>query len=390
MSTKKIIAFTGIRSDYDLLSGLYKRLASDSEIQFGLIVEGAHLSPSYGYTVKYIEEDNLPILAKIESLFDSNSRSSRIKSASVLLQCVLHTVEHFDPDLIIYAGDREDALIGALIGAYLGIPTIHFFGGDHAKDGNVDNPVRHAISKLSSVHFVSHQSHVERLLKIGEPKNRIFCIGSPALDKFTEEHNMGKKELLRELGMPQWEDYAIVIFHPILGDEESSAAAFNKILSVLREMNIKAFVSYPNVDAGNRNIINLIEEIIQHDSEQAFYFYRSLPRSIFVNLMRHALFLIGNSSSGIIEAPIIPLPAINVGRRQMGRYQAGNVVFVDEEEEEIRRAIREVLSREFRRKLKSVGSPYGDGKSVERAFNLIKSLDFTRYKYKKEDPLYDK
>jgi len=389
MSIKKIIAFTGIRSDYDLLSGLYKKLTTDPEIKFGLIVEGAHLSPTYGYTIRYIEEDGLPIHSRIETLIDSDSRSSRIKSASILLQCSLHTVEEFGPDLIIYSGDREDALVGALIGSYLGIPTIHFFGGDHATDGNVDNSVRHAISKLSSIHFVSHQSHVDRLLKIGEPKSRIFCIGSPALDKFIEEPLINKRELLERVGKSEWEDYAIVIFHPILGDEEGSIITFSKILSTLRRMNINAFVSYPNIDAGNKEMIKIIENLKQDNSEKCFYFYSTLPRFLFVNLMRHALFLIGNSSTGIIEAPIIPLAAINVGRRQMGRFSADNVVFVGEESDQIVEAINIVLSEEFRLKLKNIDSPYGDGKSAVRAFNLIKSLDLSLYKYKKEDPLYE-
>jgi len=386
MSIKRIIGFTGIRSDYDLMSGLYKKIVSNKDLMLGLLVSGAHLSESFGYTVQYVENDKLPILAKIESLIDSNSPSSRIKSAAILMQCCIHSIAEFNPDVMMYAGDREDALVGAMIGAYLKIPTVHFFGGDHATDGNVDNPVRHAISKLSSLHFVSHESHVERLLKMGEPKRRIFNIGSPALDKYVNERLIERKDLLKALGRPDWRDYAIVIFHPILGQENKAGEYFEEILLVLKELQIPAFVSYPNVDAGNRLIIKIIEK---YANDPQFMFYKNMERVKFINLMRYARFLIGNSSAGIMEAPIIPLGVINVGIRQKGRYAADNVVFTGESHNQIKKGVETVLSDEFKDMLKNIKSPYGDGKSVDKAYNLITSLDLESYKYKTEDPLYN-
>jgi len=386
MFIKNILAFTGIRSDYDLMSGLYKKIVSNKDLMLGLLVSGAHLSESFGYTVQYIENDKLPILAKIESLIDSNSTSSRIKSAAILMQCCIHSIDEFKPDVMIYAGDREDALVGAMIGAYLKIPTVHFFGGDHATDGNVDNPVRHAISKLSSLHFVSHESHVERLLKMGEPKRRIFNIGSPALDKYVSERLIERKDLLKALGRPDWRDYAIVIFHPILGQENKAGEYFEEILLVLKELQIPAFVSYPNVDAGNRLIIKIIEK---YANDPQFMFYKNMERVKFINLMRQATFLIGNSSAGIMEAPIIPLGVINVGIRQKGRYAADNVVFTGESHNQIKKGVETVLSDEFKDMLKNIKSPYGDGKSVDKAYNLITSLDLESNKYKTEDPLYN-
>ncbi len=380
----KILSFTGIRSDYDLLSGLYKKIVSDRETTLFLVVSGAHLSDSYGYTVQHIENDKIPILARIESLIDSNSPASRIKSAAILMQCCIHSIVKFNPDVIICAGDREDALVAAMIGAYLKIPSIHFFGGDHSTDGNVDNPVRHAISKLSSLHFVSHKSHVERLLKIGEPKHRIYNIGSPALDKFLTEPLIKKDDLLKILDRPYWKDYAIVIFHPILGQEDKSGKYFKQILSVLKGLKINAFVSYPNIDAGNRQIIKVIE---QQANDLQFVFYKNMDRNRFINLMRHASFMIGNSSAGIVEAPIIPLGVINVGNRQKDRYAADNVIFVDQDLSQIEIAIETVLSNTFKEKLLHIESPYGDGESICKAYNLIKSLNFKSYKYKTEDPL---
>lgn len=385
MCIKKVLAFTGIRSDYDLMSGLYKKINEHTSMELALIVSGAHLSETYGCTYRSIEADGLPILAKIESLLDSNSLSSRLKSASICLQNCIHTVESYNPDVIIYPGDREDVIVGSLIGAYLGITTIHFFGGDHATDGNVDNAIRHATSKLSSLHFVSNKEHKDRLLRIGEPSERIFVIGSPALDKFINTPIIPRQNLLKKLGKSKWNNYVIVIYHPISGStEDESGIYFEEILKTLKLNNLNAFVSYPNSDSGSKQIIQVIEK---YSKDSAFKFYKNLNRIDFINLARYAMFMIGNSSAGIVEAPMIPLAAINVGLRQRGRLSTDNVVFVDHGIENIQNGIETVISDGFQHTLKSVASPYGDGKSVDQALKLLNTLDFKKFRLKHEDPL---
>lgn len=380
----RIAAFTGIRSDYDLMSGLYSRIHRDRGMTLGLIVSGAHLSESYGLTVREIEKDRLPILARVESLIDSDSKAARLKSASVLIQGCLPALNRFKPDLILFAGDREDAMAAALCGAYLGVPTAHFFGGDHATDGNVDNPVRHACSKLASFHFVIHPEHKRRLLRIGEPSGRITVVGSPALDRFAREPRLSKRDLLRKMGRPHWRDYALMIHHPILGRELDAGLDFENVLRALKDRGLKAFVSYPNTDPGSRRSIKVIA---RYAGDPDFVFYKNLDRRRFINLMRHASLMIGNSSAGLLEAPSLRLAAVNVGARQTGRLQAGNVVFCGQSVPRISAAIDRALSAAFQKRLRTIRSPYGDGRSVERAFRRLKSLDLGRYRFKKEDPL---
>lgn len=388
MSTKKkILAISSIRSDYDLLSALFKKLSDDSDINFKLLVSGAHLSPTYGKTIKYIYEDRIPILDTIETLIDSDTPSSRLKTASLFLLNALISLERFSPDVIILTGDREDAIAGALIGAYLKIPTVHFFGGDHTVDGNVDNAVRYSISKLASLHFVIHEKHKARLIRIGEEKDRIFFCGNPGLDKFITEKKISKDELIRRIGenkIKNNDDYAIVIFHPILGYEQYAGTHFRQILQALDGCNIKAFVGCPNTDAGNRAILETIKRFQDYRN---FVFYNSLKRIDFVNLMRHAEFIIGNSSCGILEASSIPLGVINVGKRQTGRLAAKNVIFVDGISSQIKNAINKIRSEEFKKELKKVKNPYGDGHSVNRIYKLIKTIDFKKYIDKTKDPL---
>ena len=381
----KILAFTAIRSEYDLLSTVYKHLRDDPDIDFKLIVSGAHLSRNYGYTVKDIEKDNMPILAKIETLINSDSKASRIKSGSILLQNAIDIVANYSPDLILYAGDREDVIMVSLIGGYLEIPTLHFFGGDHVADSHIDNPVRHAVSKLSTVHFVSNLEHKKRLISMGENPIRIFNIGSVALDKFKSEKVISKLELLEKLGLTKkFEKFAIVIFHPVPKERKRSAKIFEYILEILKNKNIRAFVSYPNIDPGNTEIIRVID---RYRGDDNFIFCKNQPRNIFVSIYKNCEFIIGNSSSGILESASIPVPAINVGYRQLGRLSNDNVLFVNGEYEEIEEAVNVVCSEDFKNRIKTIRNIYGDGNSSQKAYELIKHNNFSNLVFKNEDAL---
>ena len=382
---KKIVAFTAIRSEYDLLSGLYKLLNEDPDVELKIVVSGAHLSKTYGYSVTDIESDGLEILARIETLIDSDSKASRIKSGAILLHNSVDIVANYNPDLIIYAGDREEVIIASLIGGYLEIPTMHFFGGDHVKDSHIDNPIRHATSKLSTIHMVSHKEHAQRLIRMGESEDRVYNIGSIALDKFINESTRSKNEIRKYFKINYgFDSFAVVIFHPIPKERGFSADIFENILLSLKERNIYAFVSYPNIDPGNREIIKIIDK---YQNDVNFLFYRNQPRSIFISIYKNATFIIGNSSSGILESASIPIPAINVGYRQTGRLANENVVFANGEISSIVGAIDKVQSKEYEKIIINVKNIYGDGHSSEKALNIIKNNDFNSLIFKDEDIL---
>jgi UDP-hydrolysing UDP-N-acetyl-D-glucosamine 2-epimerase len=381
----KILAFTSIRSDYDLLSGLYKLLNADKDVDLNLLVSGAHLSATYGLSVQLIEKDGLSILAKIETLTDSDTKQSRVKAASLLLQNAIDIVSRYNPDVIMYAGDREDTIIAATIAGYLGIPSVHFYGGDHVKDGYIDNPIRHAVSKLSSLHMVSTQTHRLRLTSLGEAKERIHVIGSIALDNFVNHRPVSKEEINKLFAIEAgFDKFALVIFHPITEERENTQIIFENILISLKKHGINALVSYPNSDPGNKAIISVCSK---YSKDNNFRFYKNLDRDTFLSVYKNSSFIIGNSSSGICEAASIPIPAINVGLRQTGRYADDNVIFCDADLPSIQAAITRSMSKEFLRNVATVKNSYGDGKSAERAYRIIKTIDFNKYLLKKEDPL---
>jgi UDP-N-acetylglucosamine 2-epimerase (non-hydrolysing)/GDP/UDP-N,N'-diacetylbacillosamine 2-epimerase (hydrolysing) len=364
---------------------LYRRLAADPKLDFKLVVGGAHLSKTYGYSVRLIREDKIPILASIESLIDADTTSSRLKSASIMLQSAVDAVAQWRPDLIIYAGDREEVWMGATIGAYLEIPTVHFYGGDQINTGHVDNAIRHAASKLSTYHVVPIEEHRSRLMAIGEPASRISVIGSMALDNFVAQKPLTPDQLKERIGLPSaMGDYALVLFHPEPSERETAAEVCRGMLLEIKAAGLGACVGYPNTDPSNKEIIASFEEFKE---EKRFYFYKNLQRTEFISLYKGASMIIGNSSSGIVEAASIPIPAITVGTRQRGRHAGANVLIADTDRAAIRAAIKKSRDPAFLRQICGMINPYGDGKSSERAHELLVNTDFEALRLKVEDPL---
>lgn len=382
---KKILAFSSIRSDYDLMSPLYRLLDEDNDTDFKIIVSGAHLSHSFGYSVEQIRKDGFDILLEIETLLSSDTGLSRVKSASLLLQNSLETIAKFNPDLMLYAGDREDVLMYAMIGGYLNIPTIHVFAGDHVEDGYIDNPIRHATSKLSTAHFVTLEEHKKRLVRMGEDPKRVFVTGNISLDKFVEFVPLSKDELKKHFAQEDgFDEFALMIFHPVTEEIAQVDVYFENILKNLEQRGINTFVSYPNVDPGNQKMLKVIDK---YKENKNFVFYKNLDREIFMSIYKHARLIIGNSSSGVCEAASLKIPAINVGLRQTGRYADKNVIFSGKSFEEIGENIDKVTSKEFLSGLKDLKNSYGDGKSAIKAYEIIKSTDFKSMIAKVEDPL---
>lgn len=370
------------------MSEVFKKLKSQPNVELKLLVSGAHLSPAHGLTIENIRNDHLDILAEVETLISGDTNSSRIKTASCLLSASIDVVKKYKPDLILIAGDREDVLVGAMIGAFLKIPTVHFFGGDHAQDSHVDNAVRHATSKLASAHFVSTTQHRDRLVSIGESIHRIFVIGSVALEKLLNEPKIALKTLLDSIeskphaySAPR----AILIFHPIDSERNVACNYIINATTALIERGLHVFIGSPNTDPGNVRIREAIKEISKMDEVT---YYGDLPRSFFVNLFRNASLIIGNSSAGILEAGTLKIPAINIGNRQRGRLCGKNVIFTDGSMDQIRSAVDMALLPSFQEVLKSSENPYGNGRSVSLAVNLLMKLPFQDFLNKPEDPLY--
>ena len=373
---RKIIAVSGARSDYDLLFSVYEKLNNDDRFDFSMLITGPNLSDSYGYTAQFIENDGFKIAGKIFNLVDSNKKIGRIVSIGLQIPSLANILLHENPDLVLVAGDREEAISVTMTCAYMDIAVAHFFGGDIAKDGNIDNSVRYAASKFAHLHFPSLPQHRDTLLKLGEDDWRIFVVGNPALDRLLSVKHIPKKELLRCLGAnADIKAFCVLIQHPIISQADVQDHHIRQTLEALLESGIHCMINYPNSDAGSLQIIEAYQEYVQQYPAQ-FTLFQNLDRNTYVNLLKQAQFLLGNSSSGIVEVGSLGLPAINIGERQRGRLHGDNVVFVDNDKQQILDAIAFVRTDgTFLNLVGKKENPYGDGHSAEQVVEVLANID---------------
>lgn len=375
----RILFVTGDRAEYDLLFPLAKILRDSEHYDIHFAVCGTHLVNNFGNTLKNIQDDEFVISAKIDNLLHSDHPNSRGKSLGIELLGITDTLRNLEPDLVIVLGDREEALATAIACNYARIVCAHIGGGDACIDGNTDNSVRDATSKLSHVHFTTTEKSRNRLLSMGEDDWRCFVVGSTGVDRIRTTDVLSKVELSKRLGLSNLDggEYAVLIYHPIISDESNNEIGLQNIISCLKSRGIVTFFGRPNSDPGNSNLRMIYKNLCSED--QLFIEFKNLPRLEFVNLLRHARFMIGNSSSGIIEAPFIKLPVINVGARQKGREHTVNTIFTSSSKSDIDKAISKTLEDKlFHTEVSNLISPYGDGFAAQK---ILKKINYIKKNY---------
>lgn len=370
MKKIKVLGVTGIRSEYDIMSSVFRAINDHPKLSLELAVTGAHLSDSYGYTIDEIKNDGFVIADRIESLLNGDATSSRVKGMAIQLQGLVQTVARVQPDFLLVLGDREESMTTALVGAYMNIPVAHVAGGDRVV-GNVDDQIRHAVTKLAHLHFVTNAESGERIQRLGEQEFRIHDVGNPGLDRLLEVPELTAPELSQKLGfeLADGEPLIVVIQHVISTEADDAYHQMKQTLEAVKRMGIKTVLSYPNSDAGGQQMIRAIRE---YEDLPFLYSAKNIPRLEFVNLMRRAGCMLGNSSAGILEAPLLKLPVVNVGNRQKGRLHAENVQFIPHEPNAIVEAVKKALfDVDYRESVKACVNPYGDGKSSARIAQIL-------------------
>ena len=370
---RTVLGVTGIRSEYDIMSSVFRAIDNHADLDLKLVVTGAHLADAYGYTIRDIRTDGFDIADEVESLINGDQTSSRVKGLAIQMQGLVQTAGRIRPDFLLVLGDREEAMTTALVGAYMNIPVAHIAGGDRVI-GNVDDQIRHAVTKLAHLHFVTNQESFERVIKLGEQAFRVHITGNAGLDRLVEVPAITAKELSIRLGFELLDDEPLLLLvqHVISTEINDAYEQMRQTLDAVKGLEIKTVLSYPNSDAGGQQIIRAIRE---YEHLPFLYTAKNIPRLEFVNLMRSASCMLGNSSAGILEAPLLKLPAVNVGNRQKGRLHAENVQFVPHDTEAITAAVRRaVFDSEYRSMVRQCKNPYGDGKSSQRIAEILASV----------------
>jgi UDP-hydrolysing UDP-N-acetyl-D-glucosamine 2-epimerase len=377
---KKICIVTTSRSEYGLLYCLIEEIEKDEDLVLQLVVGGSHLSPEFGKTVSEIEQYDLPIKERVEFLISSDTRVGAAKSTGLAAISFADSFNRLEPNVVVLLGDRYEILAIAMVAVGLNIPIAHIHGGE-LTEGAIDEKIRHAVTKLSAIHFPACERYVQRLIQMGEQPSRVFNHGAVGLDQISKINFLTKQELEKSLKANLSGKVFVCTYHPVTAVSNGGLPGLIALLEVLDSIqNVTIVLTKANSDPGGVEINKLLESATKRDNEK-YYLFDSLGIKRYMSLLAISDLVIGNSSSGLIEAPFLGIPTVNIGGRQNGRELASSVVSCSDSSGAIQEAIKGALSEEFKKN--EFQSPYGKGSVSVNIKNTIKSYDFVANSIKK-------
>lgn len=373
---RKICVVTATRAEYGLLKPLIKRLLADANYETCVAVTGMHLSPEFGMTVKEIEADGLPIDKKIEIILSSDTPVALSKSMGLAMISFAEYFAESRPDALIVLGDRYETLAVCSAAMNERIPIFHLHGGE-TTEGLIDEAIRHSITKMSYLHFTSTEVYRKRVIQMGEHPERVFNVGAMGVENALQVPKMTVAELEESLGFSLGNKYAVGTFHPVTLENSTAEMQVEELLAALdKHAEITYLFTKANADTDGRVINKLLAEYSQEHKN--LHLVDSLGMKRYLNAIRHTCFVIGNSSSGLIEVPTFHVPTINIGDRQLGRIAGETVINCLPERDSISTAIDKALSKEFLDRITNAQNPYGEGCTSEKIMSVIK--DFFNHK----------
>ena len=368
---KRIGIMTGTRAEYGLLKPLMQEINKDNDLELYLIVSGMHLSPEFGMTYQEIEEDGFEINAKVEMLLSSDSPAGISKSIGLGVIGFADEFQRADLDMLILLGDRYEALSAAISAMVMRIPIAHLHGGE-LTEGAIDEGIRHSITKMSYLHFTSTEQYRNRVIQLGENPERVFYVGALGVENIKKINLMTKEELERSIHFEIDENTVIVTYHPVTLENNTVEEQFLNLLKVLdRNPKIRMIFTKANADTNGRIVNELIDKYAAQNSERACAFM-SLGQKRYLSALKYCRIVIGNSSSGIIEAPSFGKPIINIGDRQKGRICADSVINCGYTQQEIQQAMETALTEEFENKASNCRNPYEKENTAANIISVIK------------------
>jgi UDP-N-acetylglucosamine 2-epimerase (non-hydrolysing)/GDP/UDP-N,N'-diacetylbacillosamine 2-epimerase (hydrolysing) len=375
MKRRKICVVTTSRAEFGLLHGLLKCIQADPSLRLQLIVSGMHLAPKFGLTLREIEAEGFRIDRKLDMQLTGESDRANVESIALGLGGFADVFAELKPAIVVLLGDRFELLAPAIAALMLRIPIAHIHGGERS-EGALDESVRHAITKMASLHFAATEEYRRRIIQMGEAPGRVFNFGAPGLDQLYNCPLLSRAQLEREIGFQLDEPVALVTYHPATLDPSSVDTQIDHLVAAIKNCQIKAIFTMANADAQGARINARLSALCARTPGQ-FKWIPHLGHRRYLSCLQHCAVMVGNSSSGLTEAPSFRLPVVNIGDRQRGRIRAANVIDVSCSQADIRRGIKKAYSRRFRASLRGMRNPYDrfhDGRTSERIKNVLKQV----------------
>lgn len=363
---KKIMFLTGSRGEWGYIRPILRLIEKREDMEYVLVVTNMHLLASYGSSYREIEKDGFRIHYRVHMSLDGYSHVTMAKSLGICLTSLPDILDDEKPDWLVLAGDRGEQLMGAIAAGYTYTPVAHIQAGEVS--GNIDNMARHAIGKMAHLHFASNEDAAKRLEKLGEEPFRIHNVGAPQLDELVAGAYATLEEAEMHLSVDLHRDYILAVLHPVTEEYQQAREQAEVFLHALNRIDMPKIVILPNNDAGSMEV----KRAINHLKKGEYHLYANVGRQDYLAILKHCCCIVGNSSSGLLEAPTFAIPAVNIGRRQNLRLRGKNVIDVPFEEERIVAAIERASSDSFRSELREhPDMPYGDGHSAERILEIL-------------------
>ena len=370
---KKVCIVTGTRAEYGLLKPVIDKIHEAQDLELQLVATGMHLSPEFGLTYKEIESDGYPVTEKVEMLLSSDTSVGITKSMAVALMGFGECFERLKPDIVVILGDRYEMLMVASAAMVAKIPVAHIHGGE-ITEGAMDDAIRHSISKMSQIHFAATEEYRRRIIQLGENPENVFHAGSLGVENIVNEKLLDKVAFEDSIGFGVDDNTIIVTYHPVTLENIPSKVQFEKLLTVIENNpKLRVIFTKANSDTDGRIINQMIDEFVEIHKDRCVAF-TSLGRIRYLSALQFCAAVVGNSSSGIIEAPSFHIPTVNIGNRQQGRISADSVVNCGYEAEEIENALSKAFSKEFHALLLQMNNPYEKAGTSELIVEKIKDM----------------
>lgn len=375
MKRRKICVITTSRADFGLLRELLACIRRDSALRLQLIVSGMHLAPEFGITVREIEASGVKIDQRIDLQLTGSSGLENAKSVGRGVASFAEAFSKLHPEIIVMLGDRFELLSPAIAALMLRIPIAHIHGGERS-EGAMDESIRHAITKMSSLHFAATESYRRRIAQMGESPGSVYNFGAPGLDQLYTAPLLTRSELEHELGFSLRDPFALVTYHPVTRDTSSAIAQIRCLIGAIKASGLRAVFTMANADAEGAAINARLMTACAHNPDR-FKWIPHLGHRRYLSCLKYFSVMVGNSSSGLVEAPSFRLPVVNIGDRQRGRERAANIIDVPCTRAAILNGIKRAVSARFRTSLRGMRNPYDrfrDGRASERIKNVLRDV----------------
>ena len=367
---RRICVVTGTRADYGLLRGILELVRQTPELELQLVATGMHLSPEFGLTYREIENDGYSLDARVDMQLDSDTPAGIARSMGLGLIGFGETLSRLRPDIMLVLGDRFEILSAVMAATVARIPIAHVHGGE-TTEGAFDEGIRHATTKMSHLHFVAAEEYRARVIQLGEDPERVFLVGGLGVDSIRNLKLLDRAELESRLDFQFGAKNLLITFHPVTLEDDTSSAQMEELLGALHALpDTKLIFTMPNADTGGRALTAMVEEFVAaHPNARA---YTSMGQLVYLSCIAQVDAVVGNSSSGLAEAPSFRKGTINIGDRQRGRLKAESVIDCTPDRAAIARAFERLYSPAFQVSLQSVRNPYGEGGASEKIVKVLK------------------